>query len=27
CVIWTLLIITTFKYVYLALNADNKGEG
>lgn len=27
CVFWTLLIITTVKYVYLALNADNKGEG
>lgn len=27
CVIWTLLIITTFKYVFLALNADNNGEG
>ena len=27
CVFWTLLIITTFKYVFLALNADNKGEG
>ena len=27
CVFWTLLIITTFKYVYLALDADNKGEG
>ncbi len=27
CVFWTLLIITTFKYVYLALNNDNKGEG
>ncbi|MCS6934097.1 MAG: KUP/HAK/KT family potassium transporter [Chitinophagales bacterium] len=27
CVVWTLLIITTFKYVFLALNADNKGEG
>lgn len=27
CVFWTLLIITTFKYVYLTLNADNKGEG
>lgn len=27
CVFWTLLIITTFKYVILALNADNKGEG
>ena len=27
CVVWTLTIITTIKYVYLALNADNKGEG
>src|SRR6516225_8319031 len=27
CVIWTLTLITSFKYVYLALNADNKGEG
>jgi len=27
CVFWTLLLITTFKYVYLALSADNKGEG
>ena len=27
CVFWTLMITTTFKYVYLALNADNKGEG
>ena len=27
CVFWTLMIITTLKYVYLALNADNKGEG
>ena len=27
CVFWTLMIVTTFKYVYLALNADNKGEG
>lgn len=26
-VFWTLLIITTFKYVYHALNADNRGEG
>ena len=26
-VFWTLTIITTYKYVYLALNADNKGEG
>jgi len=27
CVFWTLIIITTIKYVYLALNADNHGEG
>ncbi len=27
CVFWTLTIITTIKYIYLALNADNKGEG
>jgi KUP system potassium uptake protein len=27
CVFWTLALITTIKYVYLALNADNKGEG
>lgn len=27
CVFWTLTLITTIKYVYLALNADNKGEG
>jgi KUP system potassium uptake protein len=27
CVFWTLMLLTTFKYVYLALNADNKGEG
>jgi KUP system potassium uptake protein len=27
CVIWTLTLVTTIKYVYLALNADNKGEG
>lgn len=27
CVFWTLTIITSFKYIYLALNADNKGEG
>lgn len=27
CVFWTLILITTFKYVYLALRADNKGEG
>jgi KUP system potassium uptake protein len=27
CVVWTLTTITTIKYVYLALSADNKGEG
>ena len=27
CVIWTLTLQTTVKYVMLALNADNKGEG
>lgn len=27
CVIWTLTLITSIKYIYLALNADNKGEG
>lgn len=27
CVFWTLILITTVKYIYLALNADNKGEG
>jgi KUP system potassium uptake protein len=27
CVFWTLTIITSLKYVYLALQADNKGEG
>ncbi|MFN8294817.1 MAG: KUP/HAK/KT family potassium transporter [Chitinophagales bacterium] len=27
CVFWTLTIIVTIKYVILALNADNKGEG
>ncbi len=26
-IFWTLTIITSFKYIYLALNADNKGEG
>lgn len=26
-VFWTLTLVTTIKYVYLALNADNKGEG
>jgi KUP system potassium uptake protein len=27
CIFWTLIIITTFKYIYLALQADNHGEG
>lgn len=27
CVIWTLTIQTTFKYVIITLRADNKGEG
>ena len=27
CIIWTLTLQTTFKYVYIALSADNKGEG
>ncbi|MBX7183257.1 MAG: KUP/HAK/KT family potassium transporter [Bacteroidia bacterium] len=27
CVFWTLTIQTTFKYVFLTLNADNNGEG
>ncbi len=27
CVFWTLTFIVTIKYVMLALNADNKGEG
>jgi KUP system potassium uptake protein len=27
CIFWTLTLVTTIKYVYLALNADNKGEG
>ena len=27
CVFWTLTLVTSFKYVYLALSADNKGEG
>lgn len=26
-VIWTLILLATTKYIYLALNADNKGEG
>jgi KUP system potassium uptake protein len=27
CVFWTLTLITTIKYIYLALSADNRGEG
>src|SRR5262245_16531414 len=27
CVFWTLTLITTVKYIYLALYADNRGEG
>jgi KUP system potassium uptake protein len=27
CIFWTLTLITSIKYVYLALSADNKGEG
>jgi KUP system potassium uptake protein len=27
CILWTLTIITTLKYIFLALSADNKGEG
>lgn len=27
CVIWTLTLQTTVKYVLIALRADNKGEG
>lgn len=27
CIIWTITLQTTFKYVILALRADNKGEG
>jgi KUP system potassium uptake protein len=27
CIFWTITLITTIKYTYLALNADNKGEG
>lgn len=27
CIFWTLILVTTFKYVILALRADNKGEG
>lgn len=27
CIFWTITILTTFKYVLLTLQADNKGEG
>ena len=27
CIIWTLTLQTTIKYVWLILRADNKGEG
>jgi KUP system potassium uptake protein len=27
CVFWTITLITTFKYVFVTLTADNKGEG
>ena len=27
CIIWTLTLQTTFKYVFLVLKADNRGEG
>jgi KUP system potassium uptake protein len=27
CVFWTLTLVTSVKYIYLALNADNRGEG
>ena len=27
CVFWTLTLQTTFKYILLTLQADNKGEG
>jgi KUP system potassium uptake protein len=27
CVIWTLILLATVKYIYFALNADNRGEG
>lgn len=27
CIFWTLIIITTVKYVFIALNNDNRGEG
>lgn len=27
CIVWTLTLQTTLKYIFLTLNADNKGEG
>lgn len=27
CIFWTLTLVTSVKYIYLALSADNKGEG
>jgi KUP system potassium uptake protein len=27
CIFWTLTILTSFKYIFLALQADNRGEG
>jgi KUP system potassium uptake protein len=27
CIFWTITLLTTFKYITLVLNADNKGEG
>jgi KUP system potassium uptake protein len=27
CILWTITLQTTIKYVWLILNADNKGEG
>ena len=27
CIFWTLIIVTSFKYIYLALQADHHGEG
>ena len=27
CIFWTLTLQTTFKYIFITLQADNKGEG
>lgn len=27
CIVWTITFLTTFKYIYLTLRADNNGEG